>query len=126
MGHRRPEITKDTIEQIRQIIAAHPDWHRTRLSKELCELWGWKSEIGQIKDLSCRDLLRALEQKGEIVLPPKNNRGRKRGTGIARVKQLSLHDTTPVEKNLAEVVPIIVEIADSKDKIGEFKSLIEQ
>jgi len=62
-GHQRPEITQQHVEQIKQFIVEHPDWHRTRMSKELCELWDWKSDVGQIKDLSCRDLLRALKKK---------------------------------------------------------------
>jgi len=126
MGHRRPEITREHIEQIRQLMIAHPDWHRSKLSKELCEMWDWKSEVGQIKDLSCRDLLRALEQKGEIKLPPSRDSGRKKGENAASNIQLRLHDTTPLEKTLKEVTPLIVEIADTKDRIGEFKSLIEQ
>ena len=108
------------------MMIAHPDWRRTRLSKELCELWDWKSDIGQIKDLSCRDLLRALDRKGEIELPPSRGTGRKKRTAFARGIQLSLHDITPVEKSLKDVAPLIVEIADSKERIGEFKSLIEQ
>jgi hypothetical protein len=108
------------------MISAHPDWHRSRLSKELCDLWDWRSDVGQIKDLSCRDLLRALDQKGQINLPPSRGTGRKKGTGIASGLQLSFHDTTPVEKALRDVTPLIVEIADAKEKIGEFKSLVEQ
>ena len=126
MGHRRPEITIEQIEQIRQMMIAHPDWHRTRVSKELCELWDWKSEVGQIKDLSCRDLLRTLDQKGLIKLPPSSGRGRKSGVSTGKNIQLCLHDTTPLEKPLKEVTPLIIEIADTKEGIGEFKSLIEQ
>ena len=126
MGHRRPEITNEHIEQIRQMMIAHPDWNRSRLSTELCELWNWKSDVGQVKDLSCRDLLRALEQRGLIRLPPSKGPGRKKGSGVAAGIQLSIHDTTPMAKVLGDVAPVIVEIADAKDKIGEFKSLIEQ
>jgi len=89
-------------------------------------LWDWKSEVGQIKDLSCRDLLRALDQKGQIKLPPSSGRGRKKAASATNTIQLSLHDTTPLEKGLKDITPLIVEIADSKERIGEFKSLIEQ
>jgi hypothetical protein len=126
MGHRRPEITDEHIEQIRQMMLDHPDWRRSRLSRELCELWGWKSEVGQLKDLSCRDLLRALDQKGLIKLPPGMNNGPKKRFGAAKHIQLSMHDTTPMEASLKDVAPVVIEIADSKDRIGEFKSLIEQ
>ena len=69
MGHNRPKITDEHIDQIRQMIIDNPEWHRTKLSKELCILWDWKSPVGQIKDLSCRDMLRSLDKKGLISLP---------------------------------------------------------
>ena len=118
------KITKERIDQIIQLLREHPDWHRSRLSKELCELWGWKSESGQLKDISCRDLLRSLDAAGHIKLPPARNSAHKKGRhkGI----QLTFHDTTPMETRLRVVVPVIVEIADGRDKISEFKSLIEQ
>lgn len=124
MGHRRPEITEEKINQIKILISSNPDWHRSKLSKELCELWDWKSEIGQLKDISCRDMLRSLESSGKIKLPPGQRTGRKAGqtTNI----QLRLHDTTPIETHLKNIVPLSVEIAKSKSEIAEFKSYIEQ
>ena len=105
-------------------MVEHPDWHRSRLSQELCELWGWKSAIGQPKDISCRDLLRALEAAGRIKLPPRQRTPRKTvdGAGI----QLSMHDTSPIEKSLKEVLPLTVRIAASKTEMAEYKSLVEQ
>jgi len=126
MGHRRPDITQLHIEQIRQLIEGHPDWHRTRLSEELCELWGWKSDIGQLKSISCRDLLRALDARGQIKLPPQKKSSRKKGGAKDTGRQLSFLYTAPIEKGLKDVAPLIVEIADAKDKISEFKTLIEQ
>jgi hypothetical protein len=128
MGHIRPEITQQHTEQIKRLLGEHPDWHRSRLSKELCELWGWKSDVGQLKDISCRDLLRDLEAGGQITLPPRKKtrtpKDRGRGTGI----QLSLFEADqpePIETKLEAVMPLAVEIADARDRIGEFKSYIE-
>ena len=59
------------MEQVRQFMAAHPDWGRSRLSKELARLWDWRNGVGQIKDMAARTLLRKLEQRGWIVLPPR-------------------------------------------------------
>jgi len=129
MGHNRPKITQHHIEQILQLLKDHPDWNRTRLSEELCELWGWKSDVGQRKDISCRDLLRALEADGEITLPPKQKRGTLKGRGRGSGIQLSLFEAyshTPIETRLEAVIPLVVEISDARDKIGEFKSYIEQ
>jgi hypothetical protein len=124
MIQNRPEITNHHIDQIRQLIAEHPAWHRTRLSKELCELWGWKSANGQSKDISARDLLRALDAAGQIKLPPQQKAARKKGRGTSI--QLSIHDMTPIEKKLKDVLPLAVSVAASKEDMDEYKSLIEQ
>ena len=69
MIHNQPRITDKHIKQIRQLIRDNPNWHRTKLSKELCILWDWRSPTNQIKDISARDLLRSLDKKGLIALP---------------------------------------------------------
>ena len=73
------KIYPQTISAIRRTVANHPDWHRTRLSKELCIRWEWRTDTGQLKDMACRNLLRKLEQRGFIELPtPIHNGNRKR------------------------------------------------
>lgn len=59
------------LAQIRAWRAEHPDWHRTRLSRELCTLWGWRNGVGQLKDMAARSLLLKLEARGLIGLPPR-------------------------------------------------------
>ena len=124
MGHRRPEITEEKVEQIKLLIQNNPDWHRTKLSIELCKLWDWKSNIGQVKDISCRDMLRALELAGRIKLPPRKSFSHIAG-GSSNI-QLRLYDITVIEGCLKSVMPLTVEIAKSKWEIDEFKSYIEQ
>jgi hypothetical protein len=124
MSHRRPEITEEKIQQINDLIKANPGWHRSKLSEMLCELWDWKSEIGQLKSISCRDLLRALDAAGRIELPPQKKAARKVGTKA--LIQLRFHDTTPIERSLKDITPLSVEIADTSALIEDFKSYIEQ
>ena len=66
----RPLGTPD-LAQIQRGLAAHPSWHRTRLSRELCVLWNWPNEAGQLKDMACRSLLLKLQARGWIALPPR-------------------------------------------------------
>lgn len=111
------------------MLSDHPDWNRTKLSEELCELWDWKSSVGQLKDISCRDMLRALEADGQITLPPREKRGTLKGRNDKAGSQLRLFDAVqpaPIEAKLKAVAPVIVEIVDAREKIGEFKSLIDQ
>jgi hypothetical protein len=39
---------KTDLEQIRQLIAAHPEWSRRRLSEALCAEWNWRTGAGQL------------------------------------------------------------------------------
>ena len=41
------EITDDDIESVRQLIKDNPSWKRTRLSKELCDLWNWRAAMAR-------------------------------------------------------------------------------
>ena len=63
------EIAVGDIQLIKQMLADNPSWNRTRLSKELCQIWQWRKANGQIKDIACRSLLLKLEKAGCIVLP---------------------------------------------------------
>ena len=40
------QLAPHDVEFIRRLILDHPGWHRTRLSKELCQLWNWRSAKG--------------------------------------------------------------------------------
>ena len=125
MGHSRPIITDEHINQINQLIAENPNWNRTALSRKLCELWEWKSPVGQMKDVSCRDLLRSLDKKGLIKLPAPKITARKPGLGAEKIVFVE-HDTTPIDARLRDVRPIQIEIVTSPDDIRLFKSYIKK
>jgi hypothetical protein len=117
-------MTPEKVEQINNLIKDNPEWHRTKLSQELCVLWDWKGENGQLKDISCRDVLRALDKAGKIKLPERTRFGRTKG-GAEAITLMS-HDMTPVENPLSELMPLTVEIVTGKVDLMEFKSYIEQ
>ena len=64
---RRLESTD--IDRVRQLIAAHPDWSRRRLSEALCAEWDWRNASGRLKDMATRSLLVKLEARGLVELP---------------------------------------------------------
>jgi hypothetical protein len=117
-------MTPERIEQINRLIADNPSWHRSRLSQELCRAWGWIGENGQIKDVSCRDVLRALDAAGKITLPKRVKNGRLKGG--ADIVTLMLHDMTPIEAPLSGLAPIAIDVVTDKGDLMEFKSYIEQ
>ncbi|MGQ9844346.1 MAG: Druantia anti-phage system protein DruA [Spirochaetota bacterium] len=120
----RPEITDEKIKVIRKLIEENPDMGRTGLSKLLCEMWGWCGVNGQLKDIPCRDMLRALDKAGKIVLPePKLILSKVREH--RKIKHLT-HDETPIESSLKDLRPLQVNVVSSKADIEQFKSYIGQ
>lgn len=121
MGYIKPEITKQKIDEIRALIDANPSWHRSRLSLGICELWGWRGPNGQLKDISCRDMLRDLDAKGKIKLPKALRKG---GSGN-RIVHIC-HDTNLIDCSLKEIMPIRVEVVTGGERLTIFKSYISQ
>jgi len=97
------KTTKSDIELVRMLIADNPDWHRTKLSKELCHLWGWRNSRGQIKDMACRSFLSKLEQRGHITLPVPQTLGASRKI-IPEVE----HRSEPINCGLKDIAPVTV------------------
>jgi hypothetical protein len=124
MIKNRPEITEERVREIIETIAGHPEWNRTRISKSLCEDWGWKDANGQLKDISARDMLRSLDKAGKIELPRRLRPSRLAGARMA-IKHLE-HDTSPVECGLRELAPLDIRVVRAGCELDEFKSLIDQ
>jgi len=62
-------IGTEELAQVKELLAAHPDWSRWRISVELARLWDWRTPTGQLKDMAARTLLLKLDQRGWIHLP---------------------------------------------------------
>lgn len=61
------------LKKVRHLLAAHPDWNRTRVSQALCEAWDWRTPMGQLKDMAARSLLVKLEARGLVRLPTRRS-----------------------------------------------------
>lgn len=121
----RPVVGDEQLNQIRAIIEENPEMHRTQLSKELCELWNWRFPSGDLKDISCRYLLRKLAAQGKIVLPePRAIHGLRYNNVKRSVAHLE-HDTTPIIGHLNDILPLSIEIVDKKGT-AEFASMLAQ
>jgi hypothetical protein len=119
----RPKVTEEILAQIQQTIEENPDWGRKRISIHLCELWDWRVPGKNVKDISCRDMLRALDRAGKITLPaPKSTFGQSPRRKIEHQE----HDTEPIVCGLCDVRPLSVEVVESGSTLAEFKSLIDQ
>jgi hypothetical protein len=122
----KPQITQTEIELIQTLISANPTWGRTQLSLELCHIWDWRHPDGQPKEVSCRDLLRRLDAKGLIALPPRLTNAFLKPGHKKRI-QFMLHDTTEIANDIRDILPVRLEIVQDGTFQGqEFKSLLEQ
>jgi len=117
-------VSAEDVEAIRALIAAHPDWHRTRLSQELCRRWGWVAANGQLKDMAARSLLRKLDAAGLIGLPAPvcsaNNAFRHRADTALCI------DESPIETALAALLPLqMVPVHDASEQ-RVFRALLQR
>jgi len=96
------------VAVVLHMLAAHPDWPRSRISRELCRRWDLRGHEGQLKDMACRNLLLKLERVGVLTLPPRRRPGPNayRNLDIAEV----VHEITPVACTLRSLEPLSVAV----------------
>jgi len=104
-------VTATDLALIRGLIGDHPDWNRTRISRELCRLWQWADEVGRSKDMACRTLLLKLERRDLIRLPCRQGPSVNHRRG--RTFYPALHETTPIHGVLQDLAPVCLIPADS-------------
>lgn len=116
------------LEQVRQLLAAHPDWSRRRLSCQLATLWNWRSPAGQLKDMAARTLLLKLEQRGWISLPPR----RRVPFNRMRPQQVPVTERpvseSPITEPLSALLPLtFMEVSrPGTTQRGLFEALLQQ
>src|ERR1039458_3546620 len=94
--YRGQTIDREQIAFLREFIRQHPHSSRWKLSRQLCEVLGWKQANGALRDVVCRGLLLMLARAGEIELPAVRwGTGGQRGTARPRPEPV-LIDTTPL------------------------------
>jgi hypothetical protein len=74
--YRGRAVTAADAKLIQEMISAHPQESRYKLSKRVCEAWNWRQANGSLRDMVCRSLLLALHRAGQIQLPPARPRNK--------------------------------------------------
>lgn len=72
-------ITEEQLTELQTLLDQEGKQGRTHISKRLCELWNWRTANGHLRDITCRQYLRRLEERGIIALPNMLRSGRKAG-----------------------------------------------
>ena len=100
-------ISEAELGWLRDWIAAHPDWSRKRLARELCQEWNWHTATGQRRDFTARNFLLKLEARDLITLPPvRQAMARSWGFAIAQRGAQERVAVTPVDAVLRDLVPL--------------------
>jgi hypothetical protein len=111
------------VAWIQALIASHPRWHRTALSREICRCWEWKDETGRIKDMACRTMLLKLERRGLVQLPERRGPSVNHRRGLAF--EPVLHDTHPIHEPLADLSPITLCLAERGMQQALWQTLVQ-
>jgi hypothetical protein len=124
--YRGQTISREQVVFLREFIAAHAGSSRWKLSRQLCEVLGWKQANGALRDVVCRGLLLLLERAGEIALPPVRRRipGQCR-SARSRPEPLRI-DTTPLAMPLRALGGIEIQPVRRTADEPLFNSLMEQ
>ncbi len=118
------DLSPADIHYIKEQIAGHPEWHRTRLSQEICAAWNWKDEVGRLKDMASRTMLLKLERRGLLKLPPRRKPGGNQSRG--KFFQPVLHDSSLLDTTLRNLQPIELICADRGAEARLWRTLMVQ
>ncbi|UOF88779.1 DUF4338 domain-containing protein [Fodinisporobacter ferrooxydans] len=104
-------------------MSDHPDWHRTRLSREICSAWNWVNAKGQLKDMACRTMLLKLERLGYFRLPA----ARTVGVGNSVIDRTPVaHSSTDIVCSLRELTPLQINVVRDAASSKLFKHLLAE
>jgi hypothetical protein len=63
------DFSTTELDQIVQLIADNPEYHRADLSREVCRILQWYKADGGLKEMSCRVAMLRMHADGLIDLP---------------------------------------------------------
>lgn len=63
------DFTNKELDQIISLIKENPQFHRAKLSREVCQMLRWLKPDGKLKDMSCRVAMLRMQKDGLIELP---------------------------------------------------------
>lgn len=117
-------VSAEDLGALRDLIGRNPTAHRSALSRLLCELWNWRNASGRLKDIAARTLLRKLDERALISLPPRLTRKRSRQLKVfplpaapARQSEFPLEATPdPIDVPLSQLRPLRIERVDTPEQ----------
>jgi hypothetical protein len=121
---RRRVIGQEDLRLIRQLIEQEGAQGRSHLSNRLCELWAWRQANGRFRQIACRDLLRRLEGRGLIELPPRLRAAR--GVGYRnRTQAPDFLNCAPLQGKLGEFGDeLSIQLVGGSEQLALYRGLV--
>jgi len=120
---RRRVIRCEDLLLIRQLIEREGAQGRSHLSNRLCEIWDWRQANGRFRQIACRDLLRRLDARGLISLPPRLTVVREAGYR-SRPRTLGLLNCAPLQGALLELRDeLSFQLVEDSKRLALYKGL---
>ena len=95
------------------------------VARTVCELLDWKRPTGKLKARECREFLERLEGEGRLELPDKRP-GKPVGTRT-RIPQTERGEPSePLEGELSEIQPVVLEVVRSDEQRLLFRELVDR
>jgi Domain of unknown function (DUF4338) len=119
------QLNEAALIQIQGLVDGNPSWSRRRISIELVRIWEWRNAAGQLKDMSCRQMLARLALKGLVRLPACKQKPSRRKSRV--MPTLARIDRTEIFGALAGVQPVSLEVIRyGTDSARLFDALLSQ
>lgn len=121
---RRRVIREEDLLLIRQLIEQEGAQGRSHISNRLCELWDWRQTNGHFRQIACRDLLRRLEARGLVELPPQLRAARRAGYRN-RTQAPDLLNCAPLQGKLREFrEELSIQIVRDSEQLDLYRGLV--
>lgn len=120
--HNR-QFSDEDIELIHCLIKSDGHKGRTYISKQLCEIWNWRTATGQLRDITCREVLRKLDKRGLISLPPMLRPARRVGYKNQTTPPAQLN-TDLISSSLKSLLPLSIKMVRGTNEEKLYNGLV--
>lgn len=111
------------LSWLSSLISDHPHWNRSELSRQIARQWQWTNDAGLLKDIAARTMLRKLEQRQLITLPPRQ-KCPPYSQNSSRIIKSVPHQCDPITSALADLLPVRLKYVEDKPARELFAHLL--
>jgi hypothetical protein len=118
------EITGEQLDEIQDTVRLFPALSRWELAQTICEHLEWITASGGYKTDACLKLLRRLEGKGCLRLPPKRKGSPQRHSSIALTSRTG--PKAEIGGSVREIGPVRVEMVKGREPTGLWNEYVSR